>query len=67
MDGKLADTLVLAGDAEGLGLDLLADIVEVGVAFVNVKELAPLRKVGGMFRDGCMDELEDKRSASDDA
>ena len=70
MDGELADALVLARDAEGFLLDLAADLVEVGVALVYVEELAPFGVVGGgrgRVGDGGVDELEDERSAGDDA
>ena len=67
MDRELADALVLASDAEGLLLDLAADLVEVGVAFVYVEELAPFRDIGVAFGGWGVDELEDERSAGDDA
>ena len=67
MNRELANTLVLARDAEGLCLDLLADIVKVGEAFVHVEELAPFCEFGRVFGDGCVDELEDERAAGDDA
>ena len=49
MDRKFADALVLTSDAEGLLLDLAADFVEVGVAFVYVEELAPFCDIGVAF------------------
>ena len=67
MDRELADALVLASDAEGLLLDLAADLVEVGVAFVYVEELAPFCDIGVAFGGWGVDELEDERSAGDDA
>ena len=67
VDGELADALVLARDAERLLLDLAANLVEVGVALVYVKELAPFGVVGWRVGDGGVDELEDERSSGDDA
>lgn len=67
VDGELADALVLASDAEGLLLDLAADVVEVGVAFVDVEELAPFCDVGRVVGDESVNELEDEGSAGDDA
>ena len=67
MDGELADALILTSDPEGLLLDLAADLVEVSVAFVYVKELAPFCDIGVAFGGGGVDELEDERSAGDDA
>ena len=67
VDGELADALVLACDAEGLLLDLAADVVEVGVALVDVEELAPLLEVARRVGHGRVDELEDERPAGDDA
>ena len=67
MDRELADTLVLARDTESFCLDLLADIVEVGEAFVHMEELAPFCKLGWVFGDGGVDELEDERAVGDDA
>ena len=67
VDGKLADALVLAGDAEGLLLDLLADVVKVGVAPVEVEELAPLGAVARGVGRGGVDQLEHERAAGDDA
>ena len=48
-------------------LNLAADLVEVGVALVYVKELAPFGVVGWRVRDGGVDELEDEWSPGDDA
>ena len=67
VDGELADALVLAGDAEGLLLDLLADVVKVGVAPVEVEELAPLGAVARGVGRGGVDQLEHERAAGDDA
>ena len=67
VDGELADALVLASDAEGLLLDLAADVVKVGVSLVDVQELAPLLEVAGRVGHGRVDELEDERPAGDDA
>lgn len=67
MNRQLADALVLARDAERLLLDLAADLVEVGVALVDVEELAPLLEVLRRVRHGGVDELEDERPAGDDA
>ena len=67
MDGELADALVLARDTERLLLNLAADLVEVGVALVYVKELAPFGVVGWCVGNGGVDELEDQRSAGDDS
>ncbi len=67
VNGELADALVLAGDAECLLLNLAANLVEVGVALVYVKELAPFGVVGWRVRDGGVDELEDEWSPGNDA
>ena len=67
VDGELADALVLARDAERLLLDLAANLVEVGVALVYVKELAPFGVVGWRVGDGGVDELEDERPTRDNA
>ena len=66
-DGKLANALILTGNAKRLSLDLLADVVKVGEAFVHVEELAPLGEVGWMFGDGGVDELQNKRPTGDNA
>ena len=67
VNGELADALVLARDAERLLLNLAANLVEVGVAFVYVEELAPFRDVRVAFGGWGVDELEDERSVGDDA
>ena len=67
MNGELADALVLTSDAESLLLDLATDLVEIGVAFVYVEELAPFCDIGVAFGGRGVDELEDERSAGDDA
>lgn len=67
MNGKLADTLVLPGDTERLLLNLATDVVEVRIPLVDVEELAPFLQVGGRFRCGCVDELEDEWPTGDDA
>ena len=62
MDRQLRHAFVLSGDAERLLLDLAPDLVEIDEPLVNVEELAPLLAVSG-----CVDQLEDERSARHDA
>jgi hypothetical protein len=60
---QLRDAFVLASDAERLLLDLAPDLVEIDEALVKVEELAPFSAVAG----GCVDQLENERSARHDA
>jgi hypothetical protein len=60
---QLRDTLVLAGDAIRLLLDLAPDLVEIDEALVEVEELAPFSAVAG----GRVDQLENEWSARHDA
>ena len=60
IDGQIGDALVGAGDAVGLVLDLLHDLVEVGeLLALAVQELSILV--------GRVDELEDEGTAGHDA
>ena len=60
VDGQVGDALVGAGDAVGLVLDLLHDLVEVGeLLALAVQELSILV--------GRVDELEDEGTAGHDA
>ena len=67
VDGLASDALVVAGHSGGLILDLALDVAKVGVAPVEMEELAPLGELGWVFRHGGVDELKDEGSARDDA
>lgn len=60
---QLRDAFVLASNAERLLLDLAPDLVEIDEALVKVEELAPF----SAFAGGCVDQLQNERSARHDA
>ena len=68
---QLANALVLSSNSERLLFNLLANLIEICKMLVYMQELSPFciwRGVrGGFCRNGSVDELEYKRSLSDDS